>query len=65
MMESFLSTLQRELVDRKQWATRTQLASAIFEWIEARYNPRRRHSRIAYHSPVEHERLSTARVHAA
>jgi len=65
MMESVFSTLQRELLDRKTWTTRRELASAIFEWIEAWYNPRRRHSRIGYHSPVEHERLYTARTHAA
>ena len=65
MMESFFGTLQRELLDRRQWATRKDLAAAIFEWIEAWYNPRRRHSMIAYHSPVEHERLYTAPAHAA
>lgn len=65
MMESFFSTLQRELLDRRAWITRRELASAIFEWIEAWYNPRRRHSLIAYHSPVEHERLYTAGAHAA
>jgi len=42
MMESFFSTLQRELLDRRSWTTRKELASAIFEWIEAWYNPRRR-----------------------
>jgi transposase InsO family protein len=35
MMESFFGTLQRELLDRQRWATRAELASAIFEWIEA------------------------------
>jgi transposase InsO family protein len=65
MMESFFSTLQRELLNRRHWQTRKELTSAIFEWIEAWYNPRRRHSLIAYHSPVEHERLYTAGVHAA
>ena len=65
VMESFFSTLQRELLDRRQWTTRRELASAIFEWIEAWYNPRRRHSLIGYHSPIEHERLYTAGAHAA
>ena len=65
MMESFFSTLQRELLDRRSWTTRKELASAIFEWIEAWYNPRRRHSMIAMHSPVEHEQLYTAGTHAA
>jgi putative transposase len=65
MMESFFSTLQRELLNRRAWTTRKELASALFEWIEAWYNPRRRHSLIAYHSPIEHERLYTAGAHAA
>lgn len=65
MMESFFSTLQRELLDRRSWTTRRELAGAIFEWIEVWYNPRRRHSLIGYHSPVEHERLYTAGAHAA
>jgi putative transposase len=56
MMESFFGTLQRELLDRKTWATRAELARAIFEWIEAWYNPRRRHTSIGGHSPVEYER---------
>ena len=38
MMESFWSTLQRELLDRQRWETRAELSSAIFEWIEAFYN---------------------------
>ena len=65
MMESFFSTLQRELLDRKSWTTRKELASAIFEWIEAWYNPRRRHTSIDYLSPVDYERLYTAAVDAA
>jgi putative transposase len=65
MMESFFSTLQRELLDRRQWQTRKELASAIFEWIEAWYNPHRRHSSIGNLSPVAYERLYTKAVVAA
>jgi transposase InsO family protein len=65
MMESFFGTLQRELLDRRQWTTRKELASAIFEWIEAWYNPRRRHTSIGNRSPVEYERLYTTAAHAA
>ena len=60
MMESFFATLQRELLDRPPsggWRTRKQLAGAIFEWIEAWYNPRRRHTALAFLSPVAYERL--------
>ena len=65
MMESFFGTLQRELFDRRQWATRKELASAIFEWIEAWYNPHRRHTSIDNLSPVDYERLFTAAADAA
>jgi transposase InsO family protein len=65
MMESFFSTLQRELLNRRRWRTRKELASAIFEWIEAWYNPHRRHSLIGYLSPVDYERLYTPGEDAA
>ena len=37
--ESFFGTLQLELLDEHRWSTRQQLALAIFDWIEAWYNP--------------------------
>jgi len=65
MMESFFATLQRELLDRRQWLTRKELASAVFEWIEAWYNPRRRHTSLGHLSPVDYERLYNAAEDAA
>jgi putative transposase len=65
MMESFFATLQRELFDRRRWQTRKELALAIFEWIEAWYNPHRRHTAIGSLSPVAYERLYTKAVVAA
>ena len=65
MMESFFGTLQLELLDQRTWDTRAQLASAIFEWIEGWYNPRRRHTSIEHLSPVDYERRFTAAVDAA
>ena len=53
--ESFFSTLQRELLDEHHWDDRDQLANAIFEWIEAWYNPSRRHSSIEMCSPAHFE----------
>ena len=55
MIESFWSTMQLELLDRRRWTTKAQLASAIFEWIEAFYNPIRRHSALGDLPPVEFE----------
>ncbi|NYI40902.1 transposase InsO family protein [Demequina lutea] len=39
--------MQIDLLDRRAWATRVELANAIFEWIEAFYHPRRRHFAIS------------------
>ena len=65
MIESFWSTLQRELLDTQRWASPEQLASAIFEWIEAWYNPRRRHTSLGMLAPHEFETLHTAASTAA
>jgi integrase-like protein len=54
MIESFWSTM-RELLDPQRWHTQQQLASATFEWIEALYNPARRHTSFGHHSPVKYE----------
>lgn len=55
MAESFFGTIQLELLDRQIWNTRRQLAQAIFEYIEAFYNPERRHSSINNMSPIDYE----------
>ena len=39
MIESFWSTMQRELLDARTWQRPDQLGSAVFEWIEAWYDP--------------------------
>jgi putative transposase len=51
-MESFWSSLKRELVHRRQFATR----AAIFEWIEVFYNRERFHSALGFKSPVDFEK---------
>jgi putative transposase len=58
--ESFFGTLQLELLDRHHWNSRQQLASAIFEWIEAFYNPTRRHSYVGMLSPMDYETTHAA-----
>ena len=65
LMESFFGSMQIELLDRRAWSTRAELGSAIFEWIEAFYNPRRRHSALGYRSPIEFETLHTTAAAAA
>jgi transposase InsO family protein len=54
-MESFWSTLKLELVYRRNFATRDQARSQIFDYIEIFYNRQRAHSALDYHSPVDFE----------
>jgi putative transposase len=53
--ESFFATLKKELVRRRSWPTRRELIGEVFEYIEAFYNPLRRHSTLGYRSPVDFE----------
>src|SRR6185312_14359942 len=53
--ESFFSTLKMELVYRHHFEDRDHARRVVFEWIEAFYNLRRRHSSIGYLSPVDFE----------
>ena len=41
---------------RRPWPRREDARRAIFEYIEAWYNRRRRHSTLGYVSPAEYER---------
>jgi putative transposase len=43
VVESFFGSMQIELLDRRTWTSRAELATAIFEYIRAFYNPIRRH----------------------
>jgi transposase InsO family protein len=54
-MESFFSTLKRELVHRATFATREEAERSLFEYIEVFYNRRRLHSSLGYQSPVQYE----------
>jgi transposase InsO family protein len=56
MIESFWSRMQVELLDRKKWNTRLELANAIFEYLEIWHNRKRRHSQLAWLTPIEFER---------
>ncbi|GIU97390.1 MAG: hypothetical protein KatS3mg013_1193 [Actinomycetota bacterium] len=49
--ESFSATLECELIDRTTFRNRTEARMAMFDLIEACYNPRRRHSSIGMLSP--------------
>ncbi len=53
--EAFFSTLKIELVYRHDFLDHDHARRVVFEWIEAFYNLRRRHSSIGNLSPVDFE----------
>jgi transposase InsO family protein len=53
--ESFFASLETELIQESDWLTRAAARQAIFEYVEAWYNRERRHSSLAYRSPVQYE----------
>ena len=55
VMESFWSSLKRELVHRCEFATRAEAQAAIFDWLEVFYNRERLHSALGYQTPVDFE----------
>lgn len=55
--ETFHATLKKERIYRQSWPTRAVTRTAIFEFIEGWYNPRRRHSTLGYLSPADFEGL--------
>lgn len=57
MIESFWGRMQTELLDRRRWKTRIELANAIFEYLEIFHNRQRRHSSLGMLTPNEYERL--------
>jgi putative transposase len=55
--ESFFATLEKDLLRRRSFATRQDARTAVFDYIEAFYNPVRLHSTLDYMSPVEYEKM--------
>ncbi|VDC19866.1 hypothetical protein XINFAN_00255 [Pseudogemmobacter humi] len=54
-MESFFSTLKTERTAIKVYRTRNEARADVFDHIERFDNPRRRHSKPGYLSPMEFE----------
>jgi putative transposase len=65
MMEAFWARMQTELLDRRKWRTRLELANAIFEYLEVFHNRKRRHSSLGMLTPTEYETLHHNQLIAA
>ncbi len=61
-MESFFALLQKNVLDRRPWATREELQIAIVTWIERTYHRRRRQDRLGRLTPIEFETMMTTAV---
>ena len=57
-VESFFSTLKKELIHHRRYRTRAEAKPDIFEYIEVFYNRQRRHSTLGYRSPAEFEAMN-------
>ena len=64
-MESFMASIKTELINRRRFKTKDEARAAIFAYIEAFYNPRRRHKGLGQKSPAVYEKmLKTAQLEA-
>jgi putative transposase len=60
-MESFFGSLKTELVHRTAFPTRKAARRAVFEYVEAFYNRRRRHSALGFLTPARaYEQMARA-----
>jgi putative transposase len=57
VIESFWARVQVELLNRRRWRTRLELATALFEYLEIFHNRHRRHSALEMRTPIEYETL--------
>lgn len=55
MVEAFWARMQIELLNRRRWRTRVELATAIHDYIEHFHNTRRRHAALGMRAPAEVE----------
>ena len=57
VIEAFWGRMQTELLNRRTWRTRIELANSMFEYLEIFHNRRRRHSALGMLTPLEYETL--------
>jgi len=62
LCESFLSTLECELIDRHRFSTRAEAQRAVFDFIEGWYNLHQLHSSLGYDTPARYEKRYAARI---
>jgi putative transposase len=63
--ESFFASLTKDLLRRSSLRSRAEARTAVFDYIEAFYNPIRLHSTLDYRSPADYERMKEEEQQAA
>src|SRR3954463_7540430 len=56
--ESFFATLKKELIHGRNWPSKAELRTEVFEYIEVFFNRRRRHSTLGFLSPEQYETIT-------
>ena len=64
-MESFFALVQKNVLDRKSWASRRELSAAITHWIERTYHRKRRQRALGKLTPIEYETIMEPAVSIA
>jgi putative transposase len=62
--ESFFATFKTELIYGRSWNSRSEVRSAVFEYIEVFYNRQRLHSTLDYKTPDQLEKEHAAQFAA-
>jgi transposase InsO family protein len=57
-MESFFHSMKLEEIHRRDFKTRAEARTTLFDYIEIFYNRQRLHSSIGYQSPIELEQAA-------
>ncbi|WP_242089928.1 IS3 family transposase [Curtobacterium sp. DN_7.5] len=61
-MESFFALLQKNVLNRRRWASREQLRLATVHWIEGTYHRKRRQRGLGKLTPIEYEAIINPQV---
>lgn len=54
----FFSTLEHEVLSRRQFTTKAEARAVLVAWCHDVYNTRRRHSSAALMSPTDYEKIA-------
>ena len=57
-MESFFTSLEKELVHHEDYETREEAKTSLFEYVEVFYNNQRIQSSLGYLTPVAYEQAA-------